>query len=137
MPVLLVLALAIAAGWAWKTGRFANWTPEDGIAAAIFLLGLRMAMTGKIVIGLPMIAGAAIWWVYRRNRSKSGMALADARALLGVSQDASLAEIRSAHRRLIAKVHPDMGGSAELANRVNVARDVLIADMARRVPRKR
>jgi hypothetical protein len=32
-------------------------------------------------------------------------------------------------------VHPDAGGSAELANRVNVARDTLIAEMNRKTPR--
>jgi curved DNA-binding protein CbpA len=46
-----------------------------------------------------------------------------------------LEEIRTAHRRLIAKVHPDLGGSAELAERVNVARDTLITEMNRNTPR--
>ncbi|HEY0327355.1 MAG TPA: molecular chaperone DnaJ, partial [Allosphingosinicella sp.] len=31
------------------------------------------------------------------------------------------------HRRLIARVHPDAGGSEELARRINAARDALIA----------
>jgi len=60
---------------------------------------------------------------------------ADARALLGVGEEAGLEEIRAAHRRLITKVHPDTGGSAELANRVNVARDTLVEEMNRRTPR--
>ncbi len=34
--------------------------------------------------------------------------------------------IRAAHPRLIAGVHPDRGGSAELARRVNAARDLLL-----------
>ena len=63
------------------------------------------------------------------------MPVEDARALLGVGAEASLAEIRDAHRRLIAKVHPDAGGSAELAQRVNAARDALIAELNRRTPR--
>jgi curved DNA-binding protein CbpA len=63
------------------------------------------------------------------------MPVEDARRLLGVGPEASLAEIRDAHRRLIARVHPDSGGSAELANRVNVARDTLVAEMNRRTPR--
>jgi curved DNA-binding protein CbpA len=60
---------------------------------------------------------------------------ADARALLGVQEDASLSDIRDAHRRLIAKVHPDAGGSQELATRVNQARDTLVAEMNRRTPK--
>jgi curved DNA-binding protein CbpA len=63
------------------------------------------------------------------------MASDEARRLLGVRSDASLAEIREAHRRLIARVHPDAGGSAELATRVNAARDALVAEMNRRPPR--
>jgi curved DNA-binding protein CbpA len=60
---------------------------------------------------------------------------ADARALLGVQENASLSDIRDAHRRLIAKVHPDAGGSQELATRVNQARDTLVAEMNRRTPK--
>jgi hypothetical protein len=52
--------------------------------------------------------------------------LADARAVLGVAVHADEAEIRAAHRRLIAAVHPDRGGSAELTRRVNAARDILL-----------
>jgi DnaJ homolog subfamily C member 19 len=51
--------------------------------------------------------------------------------LLGVGERATLQEIRDAHRRLIARVHPDAGGSAELAIRVNAARDALIAELNR------
>ncbi len=52
---------------------------------------------------------------------------AEARAVLGVGPDADDDAIRAAHRRLVAGVHPDRGGSAELARRVNAARDVLLA----------
>ena len=60
------------------------------------------------------------------------MSAADARALLGVTPAASLDDIRDAHRRLIAKVHPDSGGSAELAARVNLARDTLVGEVTPR-----
>lgn len=46
--------------------------------------------------------------------------------LLGVAPDAPAEEIVEAHKRLIAKVHPDAGGSADLAAQVNQARDVLL-----------
>ena len=55
--------------------------------------------------------------------------------MLGVGENATLEEIRAAHRRLIARVHPDIGGSQELAERVNLARDTLVAEMNRRTPR--
>jgi curved DNA-binding protein CbpA len=63
------------------------------------------------------------------------MPVDDARRLLGVSPDASLHDIREAHKRLITKVHPDAGGSAELAHRVNAARDALVEEMNRNRPR--
>ncbi|MFM9977434.1 MAG: J domain-containing protein [Sphingomonadaceae bacterium] len=50
----------------------------------------------------------------------------DAARLLGVSTDADAVAVAEAHRRLIAKVHPDAGGSAELAARINEARDIML-----------
>ena len=136
MPILLILLAAAALAWAWWSGKLRRLTFEDGLAGAALLLGLRFASTGKLALGLPLITGAALWGVYRARRAKTPtMPLDDARKLLGVGEGASLAEIREAHRRLIAKVHPDTGGSAELANRVNVARDTLVAEMNRRTPR--
>ncbi len=81
------------------------------------------------------IAVAILLWLGARKSRASVMRPADARALLGVQEDASLSDIRDAHRRLIAKVHPDAGGSQELATRVNQARDTLVAEMNRRTPK--
>jgi hypothetical protein len=134
-PIFFLLAVA-GLGWAWWTGRLRGFTYEDGVAAALFLLGLRLFTTGKMLPGALLMAGALFWAAYRRRQvTSSAMSPADARKLLGVAEDASLAEIREAHRRLISRVHPDTGGSAELANRVNVARDTLVAEMNRRTPR--
>jgi DnaJ family protein C protein 19 len=132
----LLLIVAAGAGWAWWTGRLERFTYEDGIAIALFLLGLRLLTTGRVLPGAALIAGTLLWAAYRRGRGTAPkMPVEDARALLGVGADASLAEIRDAHRRLIAKVHPDAGGSAELAQRVNAARDALVAELNRRTPR--
>jgi hypothetical protein len=137
VPLFLLLAAGAGLLWAWKTGRLQNFTYEDGVAAALFVLGFRMMTTGKLLPGSLLMAGALFWAAYRRRRTSSsgGMAAAEARALLGVAPDAGLAEIRDAHRRLIARVHPDIGGSPELANRVNAARDTLVAELNRRTPR--
>lgn len=132
----LILVAAAAIGWAWWSGRLKGFTYEDGVAAALFLLGLRLLTTGRLLAGAALMAGSILWAAHRRRQlSRSQMSPADARALLGVSENATLAEIREAHRRLIARVHPDTGGSTELANRVNAARDTLVAEMNRRTPR--
>ena len=136
MPGILFLAAAGGLLWAWATGRLKGFTYEDGVAAALFLLGLRLLTTGRLLPGAALMSGSLLWAAHRRTRlTKHTMAVEDARKLLGVNENATLAEIREAHRRLIAKVHPDTGGSSELANRVNVARDTLVAEMNRRTPR--
>jgi hypothetical protein len=133
VPGILFLAAAGGLLWAWWTGRLRDFTYEDGVAATVFLLGLRLMTTGKVLPGAALMAGALLWAAWRRRRSVAPpMPVEDARRLLGVRQEASLAEIRDAHRRLIARVHPDKGGSAELAHRVNLARDTLVAEMNRR-----
>ncbi len=86
-------------------------------------------MSGKFIIALAIIA--AIWWMGQRRKSAS-LSLNEARDLLGVSARASEEEVRTAHRRLIGRVHPDAGGSQALASRVNAARDVLVAELNRR-----
>ena len=54
-------------------------------------------------------------------------ALRKARALLGVSKSANHGEIIDAHRRLVARVHPDKGGTSEQVHEANAARDLLLA----------
>jgi DnaJ family protein C protein 19 len=134
MGVLILLA---AAGllWAFATGRLKGFTYEDGIAAALFLLGLSLFTKGRLILGAALMAAALLWAAWRRQRpSTRPMPLDDARRLLGVGEGATLQEIRDAHRRLIARVHPDAGGSAELAHRVNAARDALLAETMNRKP---
>jgi len=132
-PLILLAAGGLI--WAFATGRLKGFTYEDGIAAILFLLGLRLFTTGKLILGSALMASALLWAAWRRSRpSQRPMPAADARRLLGVGEGASLQEIRDAHRRLIAKVHPDAGGSAELAHRVNAARDTLLAETMNRKP---
>ena len=88
-------------------------------------------MIGKILIGI-VVAGLLYLWWRRRAMAAAAMPPSEARALLGLERGAGLDEIREAHRRLIARVHPDTGGSKELATRVNAARDALLAELKRR-----
>jgi DnaJ family protein C protein 19 len=80
----------------------------------------------KLLIGL--VAAALLYAWLRRSFGAPAMQASEARTLLGVRDDANVEEIRAAHRRLIAKVHPDAGGSAGLASQLNAARDALLAD---------
>jgi DnaJ homolog subfamily C member 19 len=62
------------------------------------------------------------------RRGKSDIA----RNLLGVPQGASRQEIIDAHRRLIAQIHPDRGGTSAGVHEANEARDLLLADLEKR-----
>jgi DnaJ homolog subfamily C member 19 len=85
----------------------------------------------KIILLLVLAALVFAWWRGGQQRKRWTMPADEARALLGVSPDDDADAIRAAHRRIIAKVHPDQGGTPELARRTNIARDVLLAELRR------
>jgi len=58
--------------------------------------------------------------------ARTDMTRDEALAVLGLKAGAADEEIRAAHRRLILRVHPDAGGSTDLAARINRAKDVLL-----------
>ncbi len=64
------------------------------------------------------------------GRSARSRAEDRARALLGVDRKARRSDIIEAHKRLIATVHPDRGGTSEQVHEANDARDLLLATLA-------
>lgn len=79
----------------------------------------------KILFFIALLVG--LYFVGKRALSApSGMGKGEAAKLLGVAADADSEAVLEAHRRLIAKVHPDAGGNAELAARINLARDTML-----------
>jgi hypothetical protein len=57
---------------------------------------------------------------------RAEMSEAEACALLGLAAGASPAAVKAAHRRMMKQHHPDHGGTAEMAARLNAARDRLL-----------
>jgi DnaJ homolog subfamily C member 19 len=134
--LLFVLAVAAFAGWTiWRDKDKAR--RRRNLALMLALAGGFLLLKGNWILAL-MLGGGAAWvmaqgrinWPRQRTNAiphDVAARLADARALLGVAPGAGADEINAAHRRLIARNHPDAGGTEELASRINSARDVLLA----------
>ena len=60
------------------------------------------------------------------NKNSKILNVDDARKILGVSSNADNLEINKAYKKLMAKFHPDHGGSEYLAIKINLARDLLL-----------
>jgi hypothetical protein len=90
--------------------------------------GLRGAWVVSVVlIGLAVWLGRAAARVSTAGQPASrAMQPAEARSVLGVSDQASAEEIEAAFRRLMLRAHPDHGGSSGLAAQLNAARACLI-----------
>ncbi len=73
-------------------------------------------------------------WPWEPKRRIRAQAVSRARKLLGVSAAASREDVIAAHKRLVAMVHPDRGGSNEQVHEANAARDLLLNELPHDLP---
>jgi len=113
-------------------GRFVGRT-LDGLADAELLeLHAECARDAESLRVLEAYLDRRLGSAWRRAQEppprnpRVDMTRQEALSALGLAEGASADEIRAAHRRLIQRVHPDVGGSADLAARINRAKDVLL-----------
>ena len=82
------------------------------------------------IVAVACKAFAGRWpWEFLSAKPTRARAVSRARRLLAVSDGASRGEILEAHRRLIAVVHPDRGGTNEQVHEANAARDLLLGEL--------
>ncbi|MEM8773077.1 MAG: DnaJ domain-containing protein [Pseudomonadota bacterium] len=107
-----------------------------GLAAALFAVKL-WPLAFMVLVAAGGVSAIELWRkraIAEEARAEPAakapnkpMEAKEAAALLGVPDGATLSEIRAAHRKLIAQIHPDKGGTDYLAAKINEARDVLMA----------
>ncbi|MEN7537497.1 molecular chaperone DnaJ [Aurantiacibacter flavus] len=68
-------------------------------------------------------------WPWQKRISARAQAVFNARKTLGVNANASKSDIIAAHKRLVAMVHPDRGGSSSQVHEANDARDLLFEEL--------
>ena len=85
-----------------------------------------LLLAGAICLGYRLFFGR---WPWERKQSTRQQAVSRARRLLGVEQRAAREDIIAAHRRLVALVHPDRGGTNEQVHEANAARDLLLDEL--------
>ena len=129
---LAALALVAALSVLAATGRL-HWLAA---AAAALLPFMRRAFT--LLFRLSPLLGR-LFTAFRQRPGASGasgrgagaaaggaMTRQQALRILGLAAGASRQEILDAHRRLMAKNHPDRGGSTFIAQQLNEAKQVLL-----------
>ncbi len=83
-------------------------------------------LIGAICVGYRLFNGR---WPWDRGLSTRQQAVSRARRLLGVEHKARREDIITAHKRLVALVHPDRGGTNEQVHEANAARDLLLDEL--------
>ncbi|MFS0739744.1 molecular chaperone DnaJ [Brevundimonas sp. 3P9-tot-E] len=138
---LIWLGLAAVALWAMvrlgrqtERARRGHWRISATILSAALLAGAVFAAARGAWLIAGGMAAAGVWLAVQsrirpvtvKARPVEPMSKAEARAILGVAADADAQTIHAAWRRLMARAHPDQGGTEGLAARVNAARDRLL-----------
>lgn len=130
LTALFALLLAGRIGGARRRELIRRWPAFVLAGAALFAFA-----RGLIGPGILLALGAGIAWElwprWHEARSRASLPTPDpeeseARAILGVGQTATPAEIRTAFRTKMARAHPDQGGTHADAARLTAARDRLL-----------
>ena len=79
-----------------------------------------------LILVLLQNAGNQHQYQHQSVEDTSSISRNEAIQILGLDANFSDEDVKLAHRRLIQKLHPDKGGNAWLASRINLAKDTLL-----------
>lgn len=143
--LLLALALLMVLGWWSRTDTDTAKRSLFWLALAIAgLLGLGLLATGRGIASILPI-GYTVWRLYAGHKATSGgrqsgtnngrsaaqtnLSREEALEILGLADPVTEDDVQSKYRKLMAKAHPDAGGSKWMASQLNAARDRLLQDL--------
>ncbi|MFO1434249.1 MAG: DnaJ domain-containing protein [Candidatus Competibacteraceae bacterium] len=140
--ILLIGGLLLGLFWLirrWPTleiGQVLRWLALTAAALIALIVLVRGGAAVLLPMGLVLLPMLFRYWHSRESVPPNENSRPDyvnlereeAYRVLGLSPGASREAIKAAHRRLMQRVHPDHGGSDELAARVNKAKDLLLGD---------
>ena len=92
---------------------------------------IRLLVIAAVISIVCKLAFGRWPWEFASGINTRQQAQQRARKLLGVPSGASRQEVLEAHKRLIAMVHPDRGGTNSQVHEANAARDLLIDELPR------
>jgi len=109
------------------------------MAVVLCVALFTLAVTGRLPAAIAILSALAPlalgWWKARRDEQTETLDTGfndevqtreDALEVLGLSEDASQADIKAAYKKLMQKVHPDHEGSEWMAAKLNQAKDILL-----------
>jgi hypothetical protein len=140
-----VIYLALGAGLLWlllyvqrqrPLLKRPEWRIGSGMMAiALFALAGFLAVRGEGFLAMvPLVIGLCMTAVTRLPRGAKAapepamgpISVSEAYAILDLKPGATREEVQAAYTRLMKLVHPDKGGGAGLAAKLNAARDKLL-----------
>ena len=141
---MIYLALGAGLLWflLWLQGtnpilKYPQWRIGSGMMGlGLFALAAFLAVRGEGLIALiPLVLGLCLTAVTRLPRTGAKpspapvadrISIAEAYAILDLKPGCTREDVQAAYTRLIKVVHPDKGGGAGLAAKLNAARDRLL-----------